>query len=88
MATAKSNGTLAIALWHTRTELARIDPILALLETSHMTTSADTNIYCFKCKAKTESNDLEQEVLKNRRDATRATCAVCGTKKFRMGKLG
>ena len=53
-----------------------------------MTTSADTNIYCFKCRAKTESNDLEQVVLKNRRDATRAVCAVCGTKKFRMGKLG
>ena len=37
-----------------------------------MTTSPDTLIYCFKCKAKTESNDLEQVVLKNRRDATRA----------------
>ena len=35
-----------------------------------MTTSPDTLIYCFKCKAKTESNDLEQVVLKNRRDAT------------------
>ena len=53
-----------------------------------MTTSADTNIYCFKCKAKIASNDLEQVVLKNRRDATRATCAVCGTQKFRLGKLG
>ena len=37
-----------------------------------MTTSPDTLIYCFKCRAKTESNDLEQVVLKNRRDATRA----------------
>ena len=53
-----------------------------------MTSSADTSIYCFKCRAKTESTDVEQVVLKNRRDATRATCAVCGTKKFRMGKLG
>ena len=53
-----------------------------------MTTSPDTLIYCFKCKAKTESNDLEQVVLKNHRDATRAVCAVCGTRKFRIGKLG
>ena len=53
-----------------------------------MTTSADTNIYCFKCKAKTASNDLEQVILKNRRAATKAVCAVCGTKKFRLGKLG
>ena len=50
-----------------------------------MTTSPDTLIYCFKCRAKTKSNDLEQVVLKNHRDATRA---VCATKKFRMGKLG
>ena len=53
-----------------------------------MTPSADTLIYCFKCRTKTESNDLEQVVLKNRRDATRGVCAVCGTKKFRLGKLG
>ena len=53
-----------------------------------MTTSPDTLIYCFKCRAKTASNDLEQVVLKNRHDATRAVCAVCGTKKFRIGKLG
>ena len=78
----------AIALWHARTELVRIELILALLEASHMTTSPDTNIYCFKCKTKTESNDLQQVVLKNHRDATRATCAVCGTQKFRFGKLG
>ena len=53
-----------------------------------MTPSPDTLIYCFKCRTKTESNDLEQVVLKNRRDATRAVCAVCGTRKFRLGKLG
>ena len=54
-----------------------------------MTTSPDTLIYCFKCRAKTESNDLEQVVLKNRRDATGAVCAVCcGTRKFRLGQLG
>ena len=35
----------------------------------------------------TESNDVKQVVLKNGRDAVRATCAVCDTRKFRMGKL-
>ena len=57
-------------------------------KTYPMTPSPDTLIYCFKCRTKTESNDLEQVVLKNRRDATRAVCAVCGNRKFRLGKLG
>ena len=53
-----------------------------------MTTPTDTPIYCFKCRVKTESRDVQQVVLKNGRDAVSATCAVCETKKFRMGKLG
>ena len=75
-------------VWYARTELVRIELILALLEASPHDHFPDTLIYCFKCRTKTESNDLEQVVLKNRRDATRGVCAVCGTKKFRMGKLG
>ena len=53
-----------------------------------MTTSTGIHIYCFKCRTKTESNDVQQVVLKNGRDAVRAVCAVCQTRKFRMGKLG
>ena len=53
-----------------------------------MTTPSDIQTYCFKCRVKTESSAVEQVVLNNGRDAVRATCAVCETKKFRMGKLG
>ena len=52
-----------------------------------MTTSADTHICCFKFRVKTESKGVEQVVLKNGRDAVSATCVVCETRKFRMGKL-
>ena len=44
-------------------------------------------IYCFKCREKTGSDRVEQVVMKNGKDAVSSTCAVCGTKKFRIGKL-
>ena len=53
-----------------------------------MTTSYVPDIYCVKCKARTESSDIEVVTLKNGRRATRATCVPCGTKKFRMGTVG
>ena len=43
--------------------------------------------YCVKCRAKTESVDVQQVVMKNGRDAISSSCSVCGTKKFAMGKL-
>ena len=43
--------------------------------------------YCMRCKAKTESNSVEQIVMKNGKDAVSSLCAVCGTKKFCIGKL-
>ena len=52
-----------------------------------MTTAEDTNqIYCVKCKAKTDNTDVEAVTMKNGRPATRATCVDCGTKKFRIGR--
>lgn len=42
-------------------------------------------IYCVKCKVKTDSNDIQGVTMKNGRPATQAICAVCGTKKFRIG---
>ena len=42
-------------------------------------------IYCVKCRVKTHNVDAAQVTMKNGRGATRATCAVCGTKKFRIG---
>ena len=48
-----------------------------------MTTSIE--IYCVKCKAKTSSKDVEGVTMKNGRPATKATCAVCGSGKYRIG---
>ena len=44
-------------------------------------------IFCFKCRSRTDSKDVQEVVLKNGREAVNALCAVCGTKKFRMGKV-
>ena len=51
------------------------------------TPSASVEIYCFKCKAKTASKDIEAVTMKNGRPAVRAVCVECGTKKFRIGLL-
>ena len=53
-----------------------------------MTTQPEAvEIYCVKCKAKTASRDIEAVTMKNGRPATRAVCATCWTKKFRIGVL-
>ena len=49
-----------------------------------MTTST-VQIYCVKCKAKTDNVNAERVTMKNGHPATRAQCATCGTKKFRIG---
>ena len=49
-----------------------------------MTTAPDTEIYCFKCRQKTASQEVQEVVLKNGRPAMTGQCSVCGTKKFRM----
>ena len=43
-------------------------------------------IYCVRCKEKTDSNDIQEVVMKNGRDATSALCSACGARKFRIGK--
>ena len=43
-------------------------------------------IYCVKCRAKTDSDDVRQVVMRNGKDATECICSVCGTKKFRLGE--
>ena len=49
--------------------------------------SEAVEIYCFKCKAKTASKDIEAVTMKNGRPTTRAVCVECGTKKFLIGVL-
>ena len=50
-----------------------------------MTTTVQ--IYCVKCKAKTDSKDEQVVTMKNGRPATQAICLDCGTKKYRIGKV-
>ena len=50
-------------------------------------TTEPVEIYCVKCKAKTDSRDIEAVTMKNGRAATRSTCVDCGTKKFLIGVL-
>ena len=59
-----------------------------LQELPSMTTpSQSVEIYCFKCKAKTGSKDIQVITMKNGRPATRSTCTEYGTEKFRIGVL-
>ena len=50
------------------------------------TEAADPGIYCFKCRAKTNSEQIEEVTMKNGRPATRSVCIACGGKKFRIGR--
>ena len=50
-----------------------------------MTSAARDQIYCFKCREKTDTLEAQEVVLKNGSPAVTGHCAVCGTKKFRMG---
>ena len=50
-----------------------------------MASAASDHIFCFKCREKTDSLEAQDVVLKNGRPAVTGQCAVCGTKKFRMG---
>ena len=47
--------------------------------------NTDVQIFCTKCKTKTDSKDLENVTLKNGRPATRGKCVVCDTRKFLIG---
>lgn len=42
--------------------------------------------YCFKCRAKREIKNPQNVMLKNKRQAIKGVCPVCGTKVFRIGK--
>lgn len=52
-----------------------------------MTSAASVQIYCFKCRTKTDTVEPQEVVLKNGRAAVTGRCVVCGTKKFRMGAV-
>lgn len=51
----------------------------------NVSSTASEQIYCLKCRERTETLEAQEVVLKNGRAAVTGQCAVCGTKKFRMG---
>ena len=50
-----------------------------------MSSAASDQIYCLKCREKTDTLEAQEVVLKNGRQAVTGQCTTCGTKKFRMG---
>lgn len=42
--------------------------------------------YCLKCREKREMLNPQPITMKNGKPATNGTCAVCGTKMFKIGK--
>lgn len=61
---------------------------ILLAEGPTMTTSSTPEIYCVKCRDRTESSAVGVVTMKKGRQATRAIRVVCGTKKVRMGAAG
>jgi RNase P subunit RPR2 len=43
-------------------------------------------IYCFKCRKKTNSKNLEEVTMKNGKHAVKGECEECGTKTFKIKK--
>ncbi len=64
--------------------LPRANPIIRAESIAEETAM---EIYCVKCKAKTETRELVEVVMKNGKPAGQGVCVDCGTKKFRIGKL-
>ena len=48
-------------------------------------TKAPTTGYCMKCKTTREITNPKPITMKNGRPATEGTCAVCGTRMFKIG---
>jgi hypothetical protein len=43
-------------------------------------------IYCMRCRKTTESDHLEHIVTKNKKNAVRGKCTVCGTTTYTIVK--
>ncbi len=43
--------------------------------------------YCIKCKQKRQMKEATETTMKNGKPAPTGICAVCGTKRFKNGKL-
>ena len=57
----------------------------SILEEQQVTNAASDQIYCLKCRSKTDILETQEVVLKNGRSEVTGRCSACGTKKFRIG---
>jgi hypothetical protein len=53
---------------------------------SHSTAAKSQEIFCCKCRKKTESSHLEHKTLKNGKPALSGKCNTCGTSTFTIVK--
>lgn len=42
------------------------------------------NGYCMRCKAKREMTNPEEVIMKNKRNAVKGKCSICGTNMFKI----
>jgi NAD-dependent SIR2 family protein deacetylase len=42
-------------------------------------------MYCVKCRAKKDAEDVQAVTMKNGKKASRGKCPTCGTSMFRIG---
>ena len=45
-------------------------------------------IYCVKCKQKTDTDNIQKITTKNNRPAITGSCTICGSQKYRFVKSG
>lgn len=42
-------------------------------------------MYCVKCRAKRDAQNVQEVTMKNGKKASKGTCPVCGTSMFKIG---
>lgn len=58
-----------------------VKPIINTKKKFGLGISPYINMYCFKCKQKTETKDIRETTTINGRPIAKGICAICGTKK-------
>ena len=44
-------------------------------------------MYCVKCRAKRDANNVEEVTMKNGKKASKGVCSVCGTGMYKIGAV-
>ena len=45
------------------------------------------SMYCVKCRAKRDANNVEEVTMKNGKKASKGVCSVCGTGMYKIGAV-